>query len=178
MKDDSSIGKRVLFILVALGLIAGIGVGLRNQLRVTEKSDENLPSVERLLPKAGNDEVATVSDRDFVDYGSESATAEDDLELVESLLVAYFRSAKEDANRFPMGTNREITRVLAGHNPMRHGWIPSDHPAINDDGELIDRWNRPLHFHGLGAGVFEIRSAGPDTTLFTDDDILMGSEDS
>lgn len=177
MTDDSSTGKRVLFVLIALGLSAGIGVGLRNQLRVAE-IDETIPSVERLLPKAGNDEVVTVSDRDFVDYGSESATTEDDLELVESLLVAYFRSAKEDANRFPMGTNREITRVLAGHNPMRHGWIPSDHPAINDDGELVDRWNRPLHFHGLGSGVFEIRSAGPDTTLFTEDDILVGSENS
>ncbi len=164
-------------IAIAAVLIVGLGVGGWFWMRSGEKPMPPRQEA-RVLPKAGDLPAATVSDRDFVDYGSETTTTEEDLELVESLLGSYFLAAKEHANRFPMGTNREIIRVLAGHNPMRHGWIPADHPAINAVGELTDRWNRPLHFHALGAGIFEIRSAGPDGALFTEDDIFVGAKSS
>lgn len=177
MNSETPVETRLPRPAIAAALIVGLGVAGGLWMRSGEKAVSPRPEAS-VLPKAGDDFPATVSDRDFVDYGSETTTTEEDLELVESLLGSYFLAAKEQANRFPMGTNREITRVLAGHNPMKHGWIPADHPAINADGELTDRWNRPLHFHGLGAGVFEIRSAGSDGVLFTEDDILVGAKSS
>ena len=103
-----------------------------------------------------------------------SNTTEDDLKLVDGLIRNFYLIAKDQSNRFPMGTNREVTRVLAGHNPMKRAWISAGHPAIDDRGELNDRWNTPLHFHALARGVFEIQSAGPDREIFTADDIVHG----
>ena len=177
MKSTDPEESRFLPLAIAVVLIAGLGVGGWFWKNSREKAPAS-PQEARALPKAGDVLAATVSDRDFVAYQSDATTIEDDLELLESLIGSYFLAAKDQANRFPMGTNREITRVLAGHNPMKHGWIPADHPAINEAGELTDRWSRPLHFHGLGSGVFEVRSAGPDGTLFTDDDILVGAKSS
>lgn len=126
------------------------------------------------FPKASDMTPKSISDRAFADYGKESLAASDDLVLVNDLVRKFFTVAKSNANRYPMGTNREITRVLAGHNPVGFAWIPPNHPSINPKGELTDRWDKPLHFHGLGGGAFEIRSGGPDGILYTDDDIKVG----
>jgi len=124
------------------------------------------------FPTAKEVTGTSLSKRAFADYGLTTTSTEDDLKLVDGLIQNFYLSAKDQSNRFPMGTNREITRVLAGHNPMKRAWISAGHPAIDEGGELNDRWNTPLHFHPLARGVFEIRSAGPDREIYTDDDIV------
>ena len=71
----------------------------------------------------------------------------------------------------PVGTNAEITAVLAGNNKLQLALIPADHPAINrSTGELLDRWGTPFFFHAESGSRMEIRSAGPDKKHHTADD--------
>lgn len=71
----------------------------------------------------------------------------------------------------PVGTNAEIVKTLNGGNPKGVRYLPQENLRLNDQGELIDIWGTPYFFHQLSAQKMEIRSAGPDKTLWTRDDI-------
>ncbi len=75
----------------------------------------------------------------------------------------------------PTGANAEITAQLSGHNSRRHAPLPPDLPAIDEEGNLLDRWGTPFFFHASSAREMEIRSAGPDREMYTADDALFGS---
>ena len=73
----------------------------------------------------------------------------------------------------PVGTNREITSALNGQNPKQVNFIrPEAGLRINDNGELVDPWGTPYFFHQLSAMQMEVRSAGPDKIMWTDDDLV------
>jgi hypothetical protein len=73
----------------------------------------------------------------------------------------------------PVGTNPEITKALNGGNPKQVKFLPPDAGLrINGQGELIDSWGTPFFFHQLSAMEMEIRSAGPDKVMWTDDDLV------
>jgi len=94
-----------------------------------------------------------------------------DLRLVIDLLDTFRTNFPQGGN--PVGSNAEITSTLAGQNKLRLALIPLDHPAINRQGELCDRWGTPFFFHAESATKMEIRSAGPDRKLWTDDDVAL-----
>ena len=94
-----------------------------------------------------------------------------DLEIVYTLLNQTRLFVKDLATR-PLGTNAEFTAVLTGNNSLRLAAIPANHPAINESGELTDRWGTPLFFHPLSSDETNLRSAGPDRQLFTEDDFV------
>jgi hypothetical protein len=95
-----------------------------------------------------------------------------DLRIVADLLEAFRTNFPHDGN--PVGENVEITAALAGNNSLRFGFIAPNHPAINADGELCDRWGTPFFFHALSGTQMEIRSAGPDKKMWTADDAKLG----
>ena len=76
-------------------------------------------------------------------------------------------------DRLPIGCNADLADALRGRNPHQQRFLPDDHPALNDDGELIDRFGIPLHLHVEKAGYYQLRSAGPDRKLWTEDDLLI-----
>jgi hypothetical protein len=41
---------------------------------------------------------------------------------------------------------------------------------VNEAGELTDRWGTAYFFHQLSSREMEIRSAGPDRKMWTEDD--------
>ncbi len=92
-----------------------------------------------------------------------------DLRLLDDLFATFRTNLREN----PVGTNAEITAALTGANPLHLALLPSDHPAINTRGELCDRWGTPFFFHQLSGTQMEIRSAGPDKKLWTDDDTVF-----
>jgi hypothetical protein len=94
-----------------------------------------------------------------------------DLRVVLDVIDAFRTNLPRDGN--PVGTNAEITAALAGRNQLRLALIPPDHPAINQAGELCDRWGTPFFFHAESATKMEVRSAGPDQQLWTDDDVVL-----
>ncbi len=93
-----------------------------------------------------------------------------DLRLLNDLFMHY-RSATRELN--PVGENAEITAALTGRNRLGFAFVPKGHPAINAKGELCDRWGTPFFFHQISGEEMEIRSAGPDRKLWTDDDEVL-----
>jgi hypothetical protein len=73
----------------------------------------------------------------------------------------------------PVGTNPEITKALQGDNPKQINFLRADGNRINARGELVDAWDTPYFFHQLSATEMEIRSAGPDKTMYTPDDLVI-----
>ena len=94
-----------------------------------------------------------------------------DLRLVLSIVDTFRSNFLQTGN--PTGTNAEITAALTGRNQLRLSLIPADHPAINQSGELCDRWGTPFFFHAESATRMEIRSAGPDRKMWSDDDVVI-----
>lgn len=93
-----------------------------------------------------------------------------DVEIL-TLLFDTFRQTHDGA-RPPGGENDEITAQLRGRNSKHLAFIAPDHPAINEEGQLLDRWGTPYHFHPVSREELEFRSAGPDRKLFTGDDVF------
>lgn len=73
----------------------------------------------------------------------------------------------------PVGTNQEITRALMGDNPKHVNFLKADGNRVNSNGELVDVWGTPYFFHQLSGTLMEIRSAGPDRQMWTDDDLVI-----
>jgi hypothetical protein len=106
-----------------------------------------------------------------------NAVAPDASGLPPIKVLENMRSAIRDYGlRFggnPVGINREITSALNGHNPKQVNFIrPEAGLRLNDNGELVDPWGTPYFFHQLSALQMEVRSAGPDKIMWTDDDLV------
>jgi hypothetical protein len=99
----------------------------------------------------------------------ERAEAAKDVARVHATLVNFLTLVK-DPHRPPMGDNIDITRALGGGNRLGEVFVPS-HDTQVVDGQLVDRWGTPYHFHPRAPDAIDVRSAGPDRTLFTGDDI-------
>jgi hypothetical protein len=100
---------------------------------------------------------------------STDTTSNDDLLLIHSLLRSHRRALGSN----PVGLNDQITAALMGSNAKGAATLPKNHPAISENGELLDRWQTPYRFHALSGKLMEIRSAGPDRRFFTSDDALL-----
>lgn len=99
---------------------------------------------------------------------SAEATAEDDLSTIEVLLSQYARHHQGN----PVGENMEITASLLGKNSSRVAYLENQGPFLDASGQLIDRWGTPYVFHQISGHHTEIRSAGPDRSLHTADDLV------
>jgi hypothetical protein len=86
-----------------------------------------------------------------------------------SLMIRDYRTL---ANENPVGTNAEIMAAIMGGNPKGATLGPPEGMSLNENGELIDRWGTPYFFHQLSRDEMEIRSAGADKMMWTDDDAV------
>ncbi len=103
-------------------------------------------------------------------YAQPTLPPENDLTLLSHLMENSVLLLKSAANR-PLSANGDWADFLRGQNSARERFLPDNHIAFNQQGELVDRWGTALFFHALGTGRYEIRSAGPDKIMWTDDDI-------
>ena len=104
-------------------------------------------------------------------YGAEEKSLRDDLEAVLGLLTDSQLMFKH-FDSFFLPDNQAITSFLSGKNPENLIWIPSSHFAVGDEGKLEDRYGTPLFFHRSSALKFELRSAGEDRKMWTEDDVV------
>ncbi len=100
---------------------------------------------------------------------SVTQTPEQELQQV-SFSIESFRKSL-GAN--PVGANAEITQSLLGDNDKKLQIGLPDGVKQNAAGEMVDRWGTPYFFHQQSATEMEIRSAGPDRKLWTDDDLQI-----
>ena len=85
------------------------------------------------------------------------------------------RSIRDFGSRFngnPVGNNSEITAALNGGNPKQIKFLDPAIHRLNEKGELLDSWGTPFFFHQLSASEMEIRSAGADNIMWTEDDVV------
>lgn len=73
----------------------------------------------------------------------------------------------------PIGTNAEIMQAIMGDNKKGAKLGPPEGQRLNAEGELLDPWGTPYFFHQISAQEMEIRSAGPDKKMWTDDDQVL-----
>ena len=93
-----------------------------------------------------------------------------DLEIVSQILSQYRSIFKNN----PVGVeNFEFTAALTGDNPKRVNFLDPSNSALSANDELIDRWGSPIYFHPISGTEMELRSLGPDKTLWTADDIEL-----
>ncbi len=105
---------------------------------------------------------------------AEGASAQEDVMLMGQLLRDYHGYLKG----LPYGGNKEFTQALLGQNRLKEPFLAVDHPAVSAQGELIDRWGTPYFLHPVSEGIVEVKSAGPDQQMWTEDDVdsvLTGS---
>lgn len=107
-------------------------------------------------------------------YADTNLPPENDLTLMARLMENSLLLLKSAANR-PLSANEDWADLFRGKNGAREEFLPAQHVALNDKGQLIDRWQTPLFFHALGGGRYEIRSAGPDQQMWTADDLQRNS---
>ena len=103
------------------------------------------------------------------DYANTNLPPQNDLTLMSRLMENSLLLLKSAGNR-PLSANEDWAAMLRGENAAQERFLPDQHVALNPQGQLIDRWSSPLFFHALGGGRYEIRSAGPDKKLWTEDD--------
>lgn len=104
----------------------------------------------------------------------ESQDPFEDLQCVEEIIRFHSRVFRSIPSG---GENVDIMRALTGGNSKKLALIPPDHPSLNEKGELVDRWGTPFHFHPVSSKILEVRSAGPDKILWTDDDLEISGQD-
>ena len=110
-------------------------------------------------------------------YADTNLPPEHDLTLMSRLMDNSVLLLKSAANR-PLSANEDWVGFFRGKNSAREVFLPERHTALNAQGQLVDRWNSPLFIHALGSGRYELRSAGPDKKLWTDDDLHRNADGS
>jgi hypothetical protein len=118
------------------------------------------------IPTVAAEEPSHLADA----LNSPTGTIQADLRIVSDVVEAFRSNFPRDGN--PVGDNTEITAAMTGANKLHLALISAKHPAIKN-GQLCDRWGTPFFFHAESATKMEIRSAGPDKKMWTDDDVVF-----
>jgi hypothetical protein len=82
-----------------------------------------------------------------------------------------FCAAGKGDDPLPLGANEELAAALRGKNRGQLEFISEGSPALNAQGQLVDRWGTALFFHAKGRDRVDIRSAGLDRAMWTADDV-------
>ena len=130
----------------------------------TAPSEPPISVAPRRDPRAIDPEIQKLADR----LVEQTQTPLNDLETVGEFLDLYLKSFSQ----LPVGTNEDLTAILTGANPQKGVLFPPDSPMIIK-GQLVDRWGTPYWLHPNPASRIELRSAGPDRSLFTADDLML-----
>jgi len=103
-------------------------------------------------------------------YGIPAGTVQQDLRLLAEVL-GNFALLLKGPDPLPLGANEELAAALLGKNRAQLSFLSSESSALNAEGQLVDRWGTPLFFHARDRQRIDIRSAGPDGVMWTEDDV-------
>jgi hypothetical protein len=166
-------------LLAAIALLLLIGWLWRHKSRPAPESTAVAPVLSRPTgqpatnapaPPPGFVDETAIGDRTLDAFNTPGGSVEGDLRAAAQLLDTFRVLIKGD-DPLPLGANEDIVAALFGRNRVRTAFLRTNHPAINAQGQWIDRWGTPLFFHAQSRSQIDIRSAGPDRALFTDDDV-------
>lgn len=173
---------RATLIVITLFLVAGMLTYLEPQRATDETKVSIATESEKLqqsistplrfsLPSTKEVKLQPIADEAEL-LNSEDSSCLDDVALLESVLRQY----RNAFGQHPVGINSEIIAALAGRNCKSVAFISPENVAINEDGQLVDRWGSPFFFHQESALDMKIISPGPDRILFNADDVQSGEQ--
>lgn len=103
-------------------------------------------------------------------YAGEGGSVQGDLGALAEV-IGNFAMLVKGTDPLPLGANEELAAALRGKNAAALEFVSAGSAALNAQGQLVDRWGTPLFFHARARDRVDIRSAGPDGQMWTDDDI-------
>ena len=152
-----------LLLTLAISFIAWLAVHKQRAARKSgQVAQEGIPVPAQAPPSLPGEQI-------LQNYGSPSGRPQDDLSMMAHAFSNLTLLIKGEPLR--LSANEEFAAAMRGKNPAQLRFLPDSHPAFNGRYQLVDRWQTPLFFHSLGHDRIDIRSAGPDRTLWTEDDI-------
>jgi hypothetical protein len=178
--------KRVVPILACAALLVGLCLLLRTQIHVGTLSNANkdvnpaTPATGVVVttvakPAASSQPTRLLGEKILSGYADTNRPPENDLTLMSHLMENFTLLLKSAANR-PLSANEDWAAALRGQNAAHERFLPDQHIAFNESGQIVDRWGTPLFFHSLGGGRYQLHSAGPDKELWTKDDIQRNAD--
>jgi hypothetical protein len=154
-----------------LGALVAVGGGVLIWLATRSTSERETESQVTSAKAADvRPELALPGDIILRGYASPESTPEQDLEAVANAF-GNLKLLVKGSDPFRMGANEEFAAALLGRNRTNLPFLSEDHPAINARGQIVDRWGQPLFFHVESTDRIDVRSAGPDGRMWTDDDL-------
>ena len=114
----------------------------------------------------------TAAERLLEGYGDPATPPIEDLRKIHRVVTGYFTVVK-DSSRNPIGGNADLAAALRGENPNREVFVRTGHPLFAKDGMLADRWGNPIVVHPEEFRRLGLRSAGPDRSPYTADDLIL-----
>src|SRR5580765_3837108 len=182
--------KRIAPILLVVAFVLLVGLWLARRKNESSSpgnggqamSASSIPSsevkvTESFASKVSSQPAPLLGETILREYGNTNLPAENDLTLMSRLMNNSVLLLKSAANR-PLSANEDWADLFRGKNSASERFLPDQHIALNMQGQLVDRWDTPLFFHAVGGGRYELRSAGPDKKLWTDDDIHRNTDGS
>lgn len=163
-------------LVLALLLVLGIWFWRSSAGKTTHEPEYDSPT-RPTTPTSPSPQPPLLGEVILRDYANASQPPEHDLTLLSRLMENSLLLLKSAGQR-PLSANEDWADLLRGRKSARERFLPDDSVALDAQGRLIDRWGKPLFFHALGGGRYEIRSAGPDQTLWTADDIHRNADGS
>ena len=180
--------KKLIPVLIFLPVVAVlILLGMKMRWKFSRPVSAPVVMTNAEGPTVANTVVATVNspagkstylgENIIAGYADTNLPPQNDLTLMSRLMDNSLLLLKSAANQ-PLSANEDWAALLRGQNAAHERFLPDSSVAFNAQGQVIDRWGTPLFFHALGGGRYELRSAGPDAKLWTDDDIHRNADGS
>jgi hypothetical protein len=163
-------GPFALAMIVALSFWGWFSIR-KSSFPSNEDSSQSIQSASSSSPQGPNPQRVILKSAFVESYGQSGKTILQDLETVSALLTNS-QSLLKDFDHYFLPDNQAITTFLRGGNREAIAWIPPDHPAVNQDGELTDRNGIALFFHRESAFKIQCRSAGNDQIMWSSDDVV------
>lgn len=164
--------KHLLFV-VAIGFMIGLIMILFYKGPQPSEQKEpvvlSTPPLEEAQPSKKISGEQRMGDKILADYGSPESDGKKDIGLFHHYLSSIFMLIKSRDSR-QYAINEDLADFLRGKNDYKTPCVSSDSHIFNDEGMIIDRWGTPIHIHTISHDRFEIRSAGEDKKLFSEDD--------
>jgi hypothetical protein len=160
----------VFFVVLAVVSLLVAGFLLWRKLVPPPAVPPPVPSRSQELPVLPS--PPTASERLLGGYADPATPPIEDLRKLHRVLTGYF-SVIKNPSRNPIGGNADLAAALRGENPNRTVFVPAGHTIFSPDGLLLDRWQTPVIVHPEGWRRIELRSAGPDKTPYTEDDLIL-----
>lgn len=156
--------------IIAVAIVAWIFVTFLPENKTPETPKSTPPPPEEQPPSRTFPEQK-MGDDILADYASESSDGQKDIQIFFNYLNNVFLLMKSrDTHQYAI--NEDLSKFLRGKNDYKTPFVSADSHIFNEQKMIIDRWGTPIHIHTISRDRFELRSAGPDKRLFSDDDFF------